>query len=140
MDTNASALSIVLCVDSHSSPNSESESFLGWLWLISLSGGCRRFYVLLHSPCIISLLWEANCGLSIKQPPWLATTALVCTLPSFVDKIHDQRAEDEEDEQGDEHVVDGPYVVHFKQLTVGSREPSNRLASWTRGCATAMTT
>ena len=45
----------------------------------------------------------------------------MCTLPAFVDKIHDQGAEYEEYEQGDEHVVDGPDVVHLKQLTVGSK-------------------
>ena len=51
----------------------------------------------------------------------------MCTLPAFVDKIHDQGAEDEEDKQGDEHVVDGPDVVHLKQLTVRSRRwPKNK--------------
>jgi len=38
------------------------------------------------------------------------------TSPALVDEVYDHRTEDEEDEQGDEHVVDGPDVVDLKQL------------------------
>ena len=39
--------------------------------------------------------------------------------PALVDEVHHQGAEDEEDQQRDEHVVDGADVVHLKQLTAG---------------------
>lgn len=38
-------------------------------------------------------------------------------LPAFIYEIYHQSAEDEEDEESNEHVVDGPDVVHFKKLT-----------------------
>lgn len=37
--------------------------------------------------------------------------------PALVDEVHDERAEDAEDEESDEHVVDGTDVVHLKQIT-----------------------
>lgn len=48
------------------------------------------------------------------------------SLPSFVNEIHHQGTEDEENEQSNKHVVDGPDVVHLKQLT-GENASSRRL-------------
>lgn len=39
-------------------------------------------------------------------------------LPAFINEIYHKCTEDKKNEQGDEHVVDGPDVVHLKQLTV----------------------
>lgn len=41
-------------------------------------------------------------------------------LPSFINEINHKGAEDEENEQGNKHVVDSPDVVHLKQLTGGN--------------------
>lgn len=41
-------------------------------------------------------------------------------LPSFINEINHEGAEDEENEQGNKHVVDSPDVVHLKQLTEGN--------------------
>lgn len=38
-------------------------------------------------------------------------------LPSFINKVYYKCAENEEDEESNEHVVDRPDMVHFKQLT-----------------------
>lgn len=38
-------------------------------------------------------------------------------LPAFINEIYHKCTEDEENEEGDKHVVDGPDVVHLKQLT-----------------------
>lgn len=50
-------------------------------------------------------------------------------LPSFINEINHQGAEDEENEQGNEHVVDSPDVVHLKQLT-GANTSRRRLDFW----------
>lgn len=38
-------------------------------------------------------------------------------LPAFINEIYHKCAKNKENEQGNEHVVDGPDVVHLKQLT-----------------------
>lgn len=45
---------------------------------------------------------------------------LFLVLPSFIDVIYYQRAEDKENEQGNKHVVYCSDVVHLKQLTVNT--------------------
>lgn len=42
--------------------------------------------------------------------------------PALVDEVHDERAQKEDEENGDEHVVDGPDVADLKQLTEGKSE------------------
>lgn len=49
-------------------------------------------------------------------------------LPSFINEVNHEGAEDEENEQGNKHVVDSPDVVHLKQLT-GGNSSSRRLDS-----------
>lgn len=51
---------------------------------------------------------------------------LIFNLPSFINEINHKSAEDEENEQGNKHVVDSPDVVHLKQLT-GGNTSSRRL-------------
>ena len=38
-------------------------------------------------------------------------------LPAFINEIHHKCTEDKENEQGNKHVVNGPDVINFKQLT-----------------------
>lgn len=38
-------------------------------------------------------------------------------LPAFINEIYHQCTEDKENEESNKHVVDGPDVVHLKQLT-----------------------
>lgn len=41
--------------------------------------------------------------------------------PALVDVVHSQRAQKEDQEYSDEHVVDGPDVTDLKQLTDGEK-------------------
>lgn len=43
--------------------------------------------------------------------------SLIGHSPALINSIHYQCAEDEEDEEGNEHVVDRPKMIDFKKLT-----------------------
>lgn len=67
------------------------------------------------SICIVHLKWQLS------------------TLPAFINEIHHQRTEDEQNEHSDEHVVDGPDVINLEQLTAEQkhkREQMIRLRFW----------
>lgn len=48
-------------------------------------------------------------------------------LPSFINVIYHERAEDEQDEERNEHVVDCSDVVHFKQFTANVGQANHEL-------------
>lgn len=41
--------------------------------------------------------------------------------PSFINEVYRKGAKNKKDEEGNEHVIDGLEVVHFKQLTEKKR-------------------
>lgn len=48
-------------------------------------------------------------------------------LPSFINVIYHKCAEDKEDEECNEHVVNSSDVVHFKQLTGNANQTNHKL-------------
>lgn len=46
-------------------------------------------------------------------------------LPAFINEIYHKCTEDKENEEGNKHVVDGPDVVHFKQLAAEKQKKDN---------------
>lgn len=71
------------------------------------------------------IFWANLAKLFLTKIQWKLSSShskypviLCIVLPSFINVIYHKSAEDEEDEEGDKHVIYCPDVVHFKQLTV----------------------
>lgn len=62
-------------------------------------------------------------GNLLNHPPADSTHTHTDThRPALVDEVHDERVQKEDEENSDEHVVDGPDVADLKQLTEGKSE------------------
>lgn len=46
--------------------------------------------------------------------------------PALVDEVHGERAQEEDEQHSDEHVVDGPDVADLKQLAEGQSQEENK--------------
>lgn len=61
----------------------------------------------------IKLIWKGHKNLKHNSS---------LTLPAFINEIYHKGTEDEQNEQRNEHVVDGPDVIHLKKLTVDKQQ------------------